>query len=951
MFTTSCAFQSRKSEERKVSFQNNLDSRTPASTKAEKHISHSHFKLAKSLPDKDILYKYKGLLKFPPSRYISGKVIQAGLGVYLKRLPLDKGIRDRFKAGLKSKQYKGVVVPFLMAIKSTYLAARKQKKKNFRNYVLKEFPDPNQMPGLDHSHFHYDEKEEDDKKSAETEELAEDKEDHSLTALMVTAVVKIFDIVFLKDSKFELGKMPKRDLSVIGKVKDEIKAILIIVRASIDDDSLEAPVYDGLIKDDVRLEAIAISAVDYIGIFTFDHYQMFAGRYHFKEKVRKKMLKQFNNGLGEELWTKLNKDLFHKKYGVQVIVDGLQGTLVEALAAGDGKHPLIQGVTYNHTNQEMFKPKTIPTYEAGKQTMDFIHSVAEGKTDIKNINYLSFFRDLYKNHLNGVVKSGVATTPTISVRNLPIIQTGMAVASKDGGTGLPNFHYLDRKKEQAYYFWGNDALMLDGLTKKSGMKTLFERMPDKLTLNCMATYETGANWSISPLLNVALGEKMKDFGEILCLQELETRVKNEKKIRKLKARLIKIGIKVKDRRYQGKDDRKRHIRRVKRLITKIANLENEVMPELLTFYSPWVDHLAHFTGPFSDEIISPTGELNRLDYWLGRVVQVYKDAKIYDNTLFTLTGDHGLQPTKYLIKAEIAIFGSLRKEGLDIKSLKISSDEGEGPKIRNHIRKEAVRGYDVMTASTGGGNFQIELFIDQNKNWARQPIYSETTELKLQSGQTLDMTKEIVNRLEDTLEYGAIREEASDYNNSATRLFAKRDGKRIDEVIYRKGQKVFYKPTYNLMQTNKLSKWTYEPTPKELSEYKTLHVKCIDNAVFEKVSTWCHELEWRTMTSYTNKPDSVVQISHLFDIDYSGTIHLFSSPYVGFNSLVPGRHAGELFHEKDAFMAIWGTPVKLKERIRTREVTAPAPTLYQYLTGEKVIKGENGWADDSMLNK
>ncbi len=103
------------------------------------------------------------------------------------------------------------------------------------------------------------------------------------------------------------------------------------------------------------------------------------------------------------------------------------------------------------------------------------------------------------------------------------------------------------------------------------------------------------------------------------------------------------------------------------------------------------------------------------------------------------------------------------------------------------------------------------------------------------------------------------------------------------------------------------------------------------------------------MTSYTNKPDSVAQISHLFDVDISGTIHLFSQPYIGFNSIVPGRHAGELFHEKDAFMAIWGTPVKVDKKIRTRTIMSTAPALYEYLTGDKVKAGKNAWGDTSLL--
>ena len=50
-------------------------------------------------------------------------------------------------------------------------------------------------------------------------------------------------------------------------------------------------------------------------------------------------------------------------------------------------------------------------------------------------------------------------TPSISVRNLPIVTTGCAVAGPFG-TGVPNFSYLDRQSGRGWYFWGSDVLYL-----------------------------------------------------------------------------------------------------------------------------------------------------------------------------------------------------------------------------------------------------------------------------------------------------------------------------------------------------------------------------------------------------------------------------------------------------------------------------------------------------------
>lgn len=917
-------------------------SRLPASAKTHlEHQHHSHNSFLEDpskMSDKEIIHKYKGMLKAPPMRYIANRALRAGLKIFLKNVPLDPAVHERFLKGLESEKFGALVVPFLLAMKSAYFADGKNRKNNFRKHIMKAFPDKNEVPGLDHDHFRYDE--------AKKEE--EKKKDDSMKKKIASAVT-IFDIIFLRDGTFVLGKPPVRNLGIISNLKVEIKNMLTIIREGATD-PIMTEIYDNLIKDDDRIEAMSVSIVDFAGIFTFSHYQMFAKRFAYEEVMKNKLQAQFKDGLGDELWNSLNDELYNKKYGVQIIVDGLQGHLVEALVSGDPKHPLIQNIVDEHKNQDRFKPKNIPFHLGGNSELKFLEAVADGDVDTKKLNYLNFFKSLYKNHNNGIVKSGISTTPTVSVRNLPLIQTGGVVIGKNGGTAIPTFHYLEREQEQAYYFWGNDALMLDDITKKAGMKTLFQRMPDKFHMNCAATYETGANWSISPILNVAIGEKMRDFGEVICLQELEERADVENKIRKAKLELLSLGQKIKERRFGNEEDKKRHVRKAQKLIDEIAEFGSDGMPELLVMYEPWPDHFGHFTGPFGDQIVSPTGELNRLDYWIQRVEKAYKEANIYDRTMFSMSGDHGLTPTRYLIKAEKQIFDGMIKDGIPVKQWKISSDEGEGPKIRNHLNKEKVRGYDVMTASTGGGNFQIELFVDQDENWKRQPVFDEAKAIKLIGGNVVDIPHEIVTRLQDTLDYGAIRESKSDYKNSATHLFAQRDGKRVDEILYRRADKLFYKASYNLLETNTFSKWDYAPNNLERANHKVLHQKCMVEAKFADVSSWCDEKEWRHLTSYTNRPDSVVQLAHLFDIEYSGTIHLFSNPYIGFNSIVPGRHAGELFHEKDAFLAVWGSMVKVPQKIRSRQITASAPTLYEYLSGKKAVAGEDGWGDESLLN-
>ena len=68
------------------------------------------------------------------------------------------------------------------------------------------------------------------------------------------------------------------------------------------------------------------------------------------------------------------------------------------------------------------------------------------------------------------------------------------------------------------------------------------------------------------------------------------------------------------------------------------------MPDFTLIYNPWPDHFAHFVGPFSDEILMPTGELNRLDYWIRQIENTYQNAGVTNTTLCGMAGDIGIPP-------------------------------------------------------------------------------------------------------------------------------------------------------------------------------------------------------------------------------------------------------------------------------------------------------------------
>jgi hypothetical protein len=95
----------------------------------------------------------------------------------------------------------------------------------------------------------------------------------------------------------------------------------------------------------------------------------------------------------------------------------------------------------------------------------------------------------------------------------------------------------------------------------------------------------------------------------------------------------------------------------------------------------------------------------------------------------------------------------------------------------------------------------------------------------------------------------------------------------------------------------------------------------------------------------------VVQLSHLHDSDMSGTLNLFPAKMVAYHTKKFGKHAGEDFHEKNAFVGMWGTPIKGTERLKS-EINASIPvTIYEYLSGKETVKGEDGFGFSSLKEK
>ena len=77
---------------------------------------------------------------------------------------------------------------------------------------------------------------------------------------------------------------------------------------------------------------------------------------------------------------------------------------------------------------------------------------------------------------------------------------------------------------------------------------------------------------------------------------------------------------------------------------------------------------------------------------------------------------------------------------------------------------------------------------------------------------------------------------------------------------------------------------------------------------------------------------------------HAGTVNLFPRNGVGYNSRVPGRHAGESFHEKNAFVALWGPAVLSDAELpRSAEGGSVPMAIFEWLSGTEPVRGQDGW--------
>ncbi|MGF1754428.1 alkaline phosphatase family protein [Vibrio makurazakiensis] len=887
------------------------------------------------------------------------------LDAYILTLPLDAKTKARVIGQLSNPTYAIPLGYFLYSYYDRYSGLGSEDV--FKEYLMTVY-DEQVLKGFEHSLYQYGDKPL-EQSAPDTSESTGHHEGIEIDDQFIANMVIIYDALFEIGVWQDMENLPDtysyltdsaEDLAIINQIQPIVVGLINKAIGGMEDGDMKAALTviasDGLpenaTKSNNKAQALTITLIDFVRMNLLKAYRQFVFKEERQVALNQWMQQAFDDA--PDTLIEFLRSQQNKRFAVQVTVDGLQQGLIEGLV--DESSPFISTVFNQHQQRHTYKPKQEAVIEPQhEQQVRFIEILAE--QTYKDPHYLPFLKRLYQDHKDTISRVGVSSTPTISVRNLPIIKTGAKVAG-EGGTGIPNFHFIDREIDRAYYFFGNDALQLDVLMADNQVQTMFDRLDYLKTLNCNAQYDWNAHTTYDGLVNLGLGESLRDYGEKRCIKELEQRAQVEVELQQQRADLI-TDIES----YQlisGFDFFTKIAKKaqVEQAISLYAEQDGLGMPDYTLIYNPWPDHFAHFTGPFSDEILMPTGELNRLDYWLTQVDKTYRDAGIYDKTLWGMAGDHGLAPVFYSLNPEKEVFENLQREvEYPIVVTKISSDEGEGPKITNALSYPSLKAVDVVVASTAGGNFMMD-FFNSAGGWSVQPVYQELTNwtpLAAPRGEKIDVIDQIVTRLPESLDYLVVRESQCDSNECVVRVIGNRDEQRVDELITRKGDRLFYesvdtakKPV--LLNVQQLNPYLSAPTEKAFEDYSKLVDKCLNKSNKSNVESWCVSAEWKQLTQLTPRLDSVNQLANLYLESRAGTVNLFPQTGIGFNTKVPGRHAGEDYLEKDAFLGFWGAPIGHTPTPLLIEANGSlAPTLFEYLTGEEVVVGENGWGYPSLL--
>lgn len=729
-------------------------------------------------------------------------------------------------------------------------------------------------------------------------------------------------------------------------------------------------ILEGLLKDEQRLTEFVEFFTDFIRQQSNSWLQSFVQRQQRKDARLAWMQDRMNANQYFEV-ADYARSRAERKLAVHVVVDGLQGKLLEGLVQlsrgdreGSGARYVAELVRLHQTERlksSRYDSKRPPGL--GQDVMQLVE-LAPSRPD-----YLENFKKYFFSPEAPVVTVNVATvdTPSISVRNLPIVMSGHPVAGPFG-TGVPNFSYLDRRSGRGWYFWGSDVLHMRRIIRNRedeiqhgqkrpegpGARTLFERLWRYNTVSGMATMDTGALEKIAAELGMAVGELKRNHMEKVIILRFRRRGRMEQELNK-RRRWLQEHRHLSHSFLGSLWFRSVELKTFHDYARFLAEHEDEGLPDYVLWYNPWPDHFAHSKGPYSDAIIGFQGEHDRLDFYLGKLIEIYEsvetaDGHSYvDHTLFGLVSDHGLIYTPQLLSTDKLLFEAMRAEGIRITYQKLTHDEGGLPAIHGRDNIKPTRPFDAVVGSTAGGSYIIDLFElkglqGDEAAWQRHPDYHQLRSHPLLSGQTIDWIGRIKRHLRDTMDMALVREYGPSAEKrwpaeieSVVRIVTPDRGEaRIYRIRKREGRgdpTVRYRYEVNGKQdpldlVGAIRGYLIPPGSSSVEQAREAIRRCMESP------DGCDDRRWQELLSYTERPDVVHQFSHLYDSERAGTINVFPVRHVGMNSAVIGRHAGEVFGEKNGTQLYFGAGLKRASIQTARNGSLPV-TLYHWLVGDK----------------
>ncbi len=901
----------------------------------------------------DEIFDAPGRAAVEPAKALATAALREGLIAFIMGADLpDEGARDRLVAHVRDGTFEETTVPFLFYLRDLYgdIAASTDGEHADLAY---DAPAPDE-PGDDGAGG-------DDDGGASPSKLA-----------YAQTLLRVYDALFLRVKPDAPADGPMRE-RYDPSAYEEIKAIVreafsALVRPTTGDDPTAEPkaeyehALEEFLGDEQRLTDLAEFLTDLFREQALDWLEAWTTQ----ERRRAARIAWVERRIAENRyheiadWAAARQ---RRRLAIHVVVDGLQGLLLEGLARlsdGDRDHPASRYVRdlVARFRDPRFAPEEWGADQLPRPLGETIQELADG--DVPPSSGTREFLETFKNHFfadaaPSVIGHGVSVdTPSISVRNLPIAFSGHAPGGPQG-TGIPNFSYLDRPTGRGWYFWGSDVVHLERIfgnredeipngkrrPEGPGARMLHERLDHLTSMSVGAVIDTGATEKLFGHFAIPAGEIKRDIVERTALVRLRARAAREAELAEHRAFLAA----------------NRDLRRTffGALFTNVATLdrfhdaarflaehEDEGLPDYLLFYDAWPDHFAHYTGPFHDDIVGWRGEYDRLDFFLGKVLDVYAGSpapgedgrSLLDRALVAVTSDHGLTYTPHLVSTDALLFDAIRAEGKEIRYLKLTHDEGGLPAIHSEDNLKSTRGYDAVVGSTAGGSYIVDLFYPEEKDWLRHPGYHDLRALPLRGGGTLDWVDAVKRHLKDHLDVAVVRERGPALGEGwpagvdvAVRVFSPSADARITRFEDGRIRYEVLGGEDPLDLVEAVREWLVPegragvPSAKEAIAAAMADPKGRPDA------------EWVELLSRTTRLDAVPQLVRLYDSERAGTLNIFPALHVGMNSSVVGRHAGEAFEEKNATILFRGPGLGPARRLQAGRAGQVPVTIYGWLDG------------------